>query len=111
MANDPAYQRGLSRLFLFGGAFHFGSDFRQFSRQSLALIQGLGADFARVVDPHQSGYVTLIRFRPLAIRESVRWIRAFGDLRAPEYRAQGLIHAHQQVVQRRVMAVVHGYAR
>ncbi len=44
-------------LFFLGGNFHLAADARQPCGESLAGIQGLGADFAGVIHPHQAGHM------------------------------------------------------
>ena len=59
--------------FLFGGVIHGGAHLRQLGGQGLTLIQRLGADFAGMVDAHQTGDVSGV-----LVPSAPRWSRSAG---------------------------------
>ena len=65
--------------FFGGGGFHAFDDFGVAGEEGLALVEGLGADFAAVVDAHEAGGFAPLRFGEVAFGVAVGGIRPLAD--------------------------------
>jgi hypothetical protein len=72
----------------------------------LADIQGLGADLADVVDPHQAGGMTAVGLVQDQVARALGGIGALGDGGA-DHGFQGVLGPREQAVERRQGAVGH----
>ena len=98
-------------VFFLGGALQALARVRQLGGQRLTLIEGLGANLAGVVDPHQACDVPPLLVGKVRLRDVLGRVGAFGGLRAPEQGPQCVIGVDQDLVDRRQTACRHGFLR
>jgi len=102
---DALFTPGQMVDFLIRRLFHRPTYLREASRQGLALVQRLSADFAGVVDAHQAGNVAGLALAEFGLVLQDRRRRACWLATERQQRAQGRISLHQQAVSWGVVAL------